>query len=85
MNCTKDFLPADIQTQFAASGELIRNSYNSFHQLRDLAEQVASSAIGSAADLLMFGKELSALGSDPTPLPSWATLNSSAWGPFNRR
>ncbi|XP_070340183.1 sorting nexin-8 isoform X4 [Equus asinus] len=84
MNCklatrAKDFLPADIQTQFAISRELIRNIYNSFYKLRDRAERIASRAIDNAADLLIFGKELSALGSDTTPLPSWATLNSSAW------
>ncbi|XP_019278006.1 sorting nexin-8 isoform X3 [Panthera pardus] len=76
----KDFLPADIQTQFAVSRELIRNIYNSFHKLRDRAERIASRAIDNAADLLIFGKELSALGSDTTPLPSWATLHSSTWG-----
>ncbi|XP_028905416.1 sorting nexin-8 isoform X2 [Ornithorhynchus anatinus] len=76
----KDFLPADIQAQFAASRELIRNIYNSFYKLRDRAERIASRAIDNAADLLIFGKELSALGSDTTPLPSWATLNNSTWG-----
>ncbi|KAB0403457.1 hypothetical protein E2I00_001906 [Balaenoptera physalus] len=94
MNCklaarAKDFLPADIQTQFAISRELIRNIYNSFHKLRDRAERMVSRAIDNAADLLIFGKELrqvtlvgsmGALGSDTTPLPSWATLNSSTWG-----
>ncbi|XP_021564467.1 sorting nexin-8 [Carlito syrichta] len=85
LNCklaprAKDFLPADIQTQFAMSRELIRNIYNSFYKLRDRAERIASRAIDNAADLLIFGKELSALGSDTTPLPSWATLNSSTWG-----
>ncbi|XP_057343440.1 sorting nexin-8 isoform X3 [Manis pentadactyla] len=84
MNCklamqAKDFLPADIQTQFAVSRELIRNIYNSFYKLRDRAERIASRAIDNAADLLIFGKELSALGSDTTPLPSWAPLSSSTW------
>ncbi|KAL6082663.1 hypothetical protein STEG23_005863, partial [Scotinomys teguina] len=76
----KDFLPADIQTQFAMSRELIRNVYNSFYKLRDRAERIASRAIDNAADLLIFGKELSALGSDTTPLPSWAALHLSTWG-----
>ncbi|KAJ8792720.1 hypothetical protein J1605_019540 [Eschrichtius robustus] len=63
MNCklaarAKDFLPADIQTQFAISRELIRNIYNSFHKLRDRAERMVSRAIDNAADLLIFGKEL---------------------------
>ncbi|XP_021503228.1 sorting nexin-8 [Meriones unguiculatus] len=76
----KDFLPADIQTQFAMSRELIRNVYNSFYKLRDRAERIAARAIDNAADLLIFGKELSALGSDTTPLPSWAALHLSTWG-----
>ncbi|XP_060138499.1 sorting nexin-8 isoform X3 [Zootoca vivipara] len=76
----KDFLPPDIQVQFAASRELIRNIYNSFYKLRDRTEKIASRAIDNASDLLLFGKELSALGSDTTPLPSWASLNNSAWG-----
>ncbi|XP_047389097.1 sorting nexin-8 isoform X1 [Sciurus carolinensis] len=85
MNCklaarAKDFLPSDIQTQFAVSRELIRNIYNSFYKLRDRAERIASRAIDNAADLLIFGKELSALGSDTTPLPSWAALHLSTWG-----
>ncbi|KAK2106737.1 sorting nexin, partial [Saguinus oedipus] len=48
--------------------------------LRDRAEWNASRAIDNMADLLIFGKELSAIGSDATPLPSWAALNSSMWG-----
>ncbi|KAG8509947.1 Sorting nexin-8 [Galemys pyrenaicus] len=63
MNCklatrAKDFLPADVQAQFAISRELIRNIYNSFYKLRDRAERIASRAIDNAADLLIFGKEL---------------------------
>ncbi|XP_006889797.1 PREDICTED: sorting nexin-8 [Elephantulus edwardii] len=80
----KDLLPADIQAQFAASRELVRNMYNSFSKLRDRAERMASRAIDHAADLLIFGKELRqvtlALGSDTTPLPPWAALSSSTWG-----
>ncbi|ETE58585.1 Sorting nexin-8, partial [Ophiophagus hannah] len=75
-----EYLPTDIQIQFAASRELIRNIYNSFYKLRDRTERIASRAVDNASDLLLFGKELSALGSDTTPLPSWAALNHSAWG-----
>ena len=85
MNCelaarAKDFLPADIQTRFAMSRELIRNISNSFHKLRDRAERMVSRTIDNAADLLIFGKELRALGSDTIPLPSWASPNSGTWG-----
>ncbi|KAK7806511.1 hypothetical protein U0070_017503 [Myodes glareolus] len=77
----KDFLPADIQTQFAMSRELIRNVYNSFYKLRDRAERIATRAIDNAADLLIFGKELRHVAcSDTTPLPSWAALHLSTWG-----
>uniref|UniRef100_A0A2K5RFD8 PX domain-containing protein n=1 Tax=Cebus imitator TaxID=2715852 RepID=A0A2K5RFD8_CEBIM len=76
----QDVFPADIQAQFAISRELIRNTYNSFHKLRDRAERITWRAIHKAADLLIFGKEQSATGSDTTPLPSWAALNSSTWG-----
>ncbi|XP_070617460.1 sorting nexin-8 [Erythrolamprus reginae] len=76
----KEYLPTDIQIQFGASRELIRNIYNSFYKLRDRTERIASRAVDNASDLLLFGKELSALGSDTTPLPSWAALNHSAWG-----
>lgn len=62
------------------SRELIRNIYNSFYKIRDRTERIATRAIDNAADLLIFGKELSALGSDTTPLPSWTTLSSSTWG-----
>ncbi|XP_075383714.1 sorting nexin-8 isoform X3 [Tenrec ecaudatus] len=68
------------KAQFAASRELVRSVYNSFYKLRDRAERIASRAIDNAADLLMFGKELSALGSDTTPLPPWAALSSNTWG-----
>lgn len=69
----QDFLPADIQTQFAVSRELIRNIYNSFHKLRDRAERIASRAIDNAADLLIFGKELRQVAQ---PVPQ----GSARWG-----
>ncbi|KAJ6640474.1 hypothetical protein lerEdw1_013701 [Lerista edwardsae] len=72
----KDFLPADIQVQFAASRELIRNIYNSFYKLRDRAEKIAARADRNG----LTSSSHSALGSDTTPLPSWAALNNSTWG-----
>ncbi|KAK2102530.1 sorting nexin [Saguinus oedipus] len=88
MNCklgtrAKDFIPADIQAQFAISWKLTQNIYSSFHKLRDRTERIASRAIDNAADLI-FRKELSAIGSDTTSLPSWAALNSSTWGPLKQ-
>ncbi|GCB83941.1 hypothetical protein scyTo_0024517, partial [Scyliorhinus torazame] len=54
----KELLPPDIQAQFVASRELIRNLYNSFHKLRDRAERMANRSAENATDLLLFGKEL---------------------------
>uniref|UniRef100_A0A8C2ZDI9 Sorting nexin 8a n=1 Tax=Cyclopterus lumpus TaxID=8103 RepID=A0A8C2ZDI9_CYCLU len=75
----KEYLPADIQAQFSASRELIRNIHNSFQKLRDRAEKMAERSKENATDLLMFGRELSTLGSDASPLPSLAS-SQSTWG-----
>ncbi|XP_030646104.1 sorting nexin-8a [Chanos chanos] len=75
----KEYLPGDIQTQFASSRELIKNIHNSFQKLRDRAEKMAERSKENATDLLLFGKELSTLGSDTTPLPSLASSTNS-WG-----
>uniref|UniRef100_A0A668ACZ4 Sorting nexin 8a n=1 Tax=Myripristis murdjan TaxID=586833 RepID=A0A668ACZ4_9TELE len=75
----KEYLPTDIQVQFSTSRELIRNIHNSFHKLRDRAEKMAERSKENAADLLMFGRELSTLGSDTLPIPSLAS-SQGAWG-----
>ncbi|KAJ3600968.1 hypothetical protein NHX12_031941 [Muraenolepis orangiensis] len=83
----KEYLPTDVQNQFSASKELIRNIHNSFHKLRDRAEKMAERSKENATDLLMFGRELSMLGSDASSIPSlassqctWATLRKSLKG-----
>ncbi|XP_028669755.1 sorting nexin-8a isoform X2 [Erpetoichthys calabaricus] len=76
----KEYLPPDIQAQFSASRELIRNIFNSFQKLRDRAERMAIRSVENATDLMMFGKELSALGSDTISVPYWATTNNNTWG-----
>ncbi|XP_034567737.1 sorting nexin-8a isoform X2 [Notolabrus celidotus] len=75
----KEYLPADIQAQFSTSRELIRNIHNSFNKLRDRAEKMAERSKENATDLLMFGRELSSLGSDSSSLPSLAS-SQSTWG-----
>ncbi|XP_053349285.1 sorting nexin-8a [Clarias gariepinus] len=70
----KDYLPSDIQALFTTCRELIRNIHNSFQKLRDRAERMAERSKENSTDLLMFGKELSTLGCDPSPVP---VLNSS--------
>ncbi|XP_015215263.1 sorting nexin-8a isoform X2 [Lepisosteus oculatus] len=75
----KEHLPADIQAQFAVSRELIRNISSSFQRLRDRAERMAVRSIENATDLLMFGRDLSALGSDSAPVPKLGSA-SNTWG-----
>ncbi|XP_063041417.1 sorting nexin-8a isoform X2 [Engraulis encrasicolus] len=75
----KEYLPADIQAQFASSRQLIRNIHSSFQKLRDRAETMAARSKENATDLLMFGKELSTLGTDSAPLPPLAS-SQSTWG-----
>ncbi|KAJ8391874.1 hypothetical protein AAFF_G00084900 [Aldrovandia affinis] len=72
----KEYLPADIQAQFASSRELIRNILNSFHKLRDRAEKMAERSKENATDLLMFGRELRHVYSNST----WGTLRQSLKG-----
>ncbi|XP_077591265.1 sorting nexin-8a [Stigmatopora nigra] len=74
----KEYLPADIQAQFAASRELIKNIHNSFSRLREKAEKIAERSKGNASDLLMFGNELGTLGSE-TFLPPLAS-SQNTWG-----
>ncbi|KAM8823936.1 sorting nexin-8a isoform 1-T2 [Synchiropus picturatus] len=75
----KEYLPADIQAQFSASRELIKSVHNSFSKLRERAEKIAERSKENASDLLMFGRELSTLGSDTLSLPSLAS-SQSGWG-----
>ncbi|XP_054616625.1 sorting nexin-8a isoform X2 [Dunckerocampus dactyliophorus] len=75
----KDYLPTDIQTQFSQSRELIKNIYNSFYKLRERAEKMAERSKGNASDLLLFGRELSLLGSATSFLPPLAS-SQSTWG-----
>uniref|UniRef100_A0A8C9W2S6 Sorting nexin 8a n=1 Tax=Scleropages formosus TaxID=113540 RepID=A0A8C9W2S6_SCLFO len=75
----KEYLPGDIQAQFSACRELIRNISSSFQKLRDLAERMAIRSHENAADLLAFGRELSILGSDTAPVPALVS-EKSTWG-----
>nr|XP_057906185.1 sorting nexin-8a isoform X2 [Doryrhamphus excisus] len=77
----KDYLPADIQNQFSQSRELIKNIYNSIYKLREQAEKMAERSKGNASDLLLFGRELSTLGSETLFLPPLAS-SQSTWGPM---
>ncbi|XP_056143911.1 sorting nexin-8a [Lampris incognitus] len=79
----KEYLPTEIQLQFSTSRELIKNIHNSFLKLRDRAERMAERSKENATDLLMFGRELSTLGSDASPIPSLASSRST-WGTLHQ-
>ncbi|KAG5832263.1 hypothetical protein ANANG_G00289230 [Anguilla anguilla] len=83
----KDFLPTDVQGQFASSRELIRNIFSSFHKLRGRVERVCERSRETSADLQVFGKELSTMGSGTSSVPSpagghcsWGTIQQSLKG-----
>ncbi|XP_066545604.1 sorting nexin-8a isoform X1 [Amia ocellicauda] len=73
----KEYLPADIQVQFSTSRELIYKILSSFHKLRDHADRMATRSADNATDLLLFGRELSTLGSDALPVPSLTSTNNT--------
>ncbi|KAJ8389663.1 hypothetical protein AAFF_G00115390 [Aldrovandia affinis] len=79
----KDYLPADVQAQFASSRELIRSVLCSFHKLRDRVERMAERSKANATDLLMFGKELSMMSSDGPPVAPLASAQS-LWGTLQK-
>ncbi|XP_076865329.1 sorting nexin-8a isoform X2 [Brachyhypopomus gauderio] len=74
----KDYLPADIQSLFSASRELIRNVHTSFQKLRDRADRMAERSKENSTDLLVLGKELGVLGLDSSPVPA-LDLSGSSW------
>ncbi|XP_052401373.1 sorting nexin-8-like isoform X8 [Carassius gibelio] len=74
----KVYLPEEIHTEAAANREVIANIHSSFNKLRDVAERMAQRSRENSTDLLMFGKDLSELGSDTSDLPMSPTM-SKAW------
>nr|XP_002127832.1 sorting nexin-8 [Ciona intestinalis] len=70
---TKDLVPPETQTEFAASKEHIRQITTHVVKLRDMATRISERSKGNAADILGFGKELIAIGNDGTTASAWAT------------
>ncbi|XP_030634909.1 sorting nexin-8 [Chanos chanos] len=63
--------PDDIHAQTASSREVVENLLASFHRLRNMVERMAQRSRENSTDLLMFGKDLSSLGSETShPPPS---------------
>ncbi|XP_060594865.1 sorting nexin-8-like [Ruditapes philippinarum] len=75
----KDLVPMDTQTQISNSKEHIKMLYNSLSKLKDITERMVLRATGYASDMLQFGRELSAMSNDATPVSSWATGSNQTW------
>ncbi|XP_071765484.2 sorting nexin-8-like [Centroberyx gerrardi] len=65
----KEYLPTDIQIQITSNREFIGNILSSFQRLRDRLDRMNQRSHDHAADLVLFSKELSVLGCDPSPVP----------------
>ncbi|XP_041364313.1 sorting nexin-8-like [Gigantopelta aegis] len=75
----KDLVPMDTQTQLSNSKEHIRVLYNSVLKMKDIAERMVQRAVGFASDMAQFGRELSSMSNDSTPVSSWATGTNDTW------
>ncbi|XP_052762656.1 sorting nexin-8-like [Mya arenaria] len=75
----KDLVPMDTQTQLGNSKDHIKMLYNSLSKLKDICERMVLRSTNYASDMLQFGKELSAMSNDSTPVSSWATGSNESW------
>lgn len=83
----KRFMPDDIQAQTATNREFICGMLSSFHKLRDVTERMSRRSRENSSDLIRFGKDLRALGSDKAQpahvamaAPSWQSHRQSIQG-----
>ncbi|XP_013391524.1 sorting nexin-8-like isoform X2 [Lingula anatina] len=75
----KDIVPMDTQVQLSHSKQHIYLLYSSVNKLIDVTERMVLRSTQEAGDMLHFGKELSALSSDDTPVSPWATGTNDTW------
>ncbi|CAH1794267.1 unnamed protein product, partial [Owenia fusiformis] len=75
----KDMVPVDTQLQFGNSKQHLRILFDSITKLKEVAERMVLYTQGFASDMLKFGKELSILAADQTPISMWATGNNTTW------
>ncbi|KAL4240652.1 sorting nexin [Mactra antiquata] len=75
----KELVPMDTQTQIGNSKEHIKMLFNSLSKLKDITERMVLRSTSYASDMLQFGRELSAMSNDSTPVSSWATGSNSTW------
>ncbi|XP_059174908.1 sorting nexin-8-like [Physella acuta] len=75
----KDLVPLDTQQQLGTSKEHIRVVYESICKLKEIAEGMVIRSTTFATDMLQFGRQLSILSMDSTPITTWATGTSHTW------
>ncbi|CAH1277511.1 sorting nexin-8-like [Branchiostoma lanceolatum] len=75
----KDLVPMDTQVQFSNSRDFIRILFNSIAHIKGVSDRMVARSTGLAADMLIFGKELSVLANDPPALSSWACGTIDTW------
>ncbi|KAL2086624.1 hypothetical protein ACEWY4_017683 [Coilia grayii] len=73
----KRFMPDDIKTQTEANREFICKIVSSFHKLRNVTERMSQRSHENSRDLIMFGKDLRALGSEKAQPPQVAAAAPS--------
>ncbi|KAL8593278.1 hypothetical protein ACOMHN_009931 [Nucella lapillus] len=75
----KDLVPLDTQAQLANSKEHIRMLTDTVTRMKDIAEHLVIRSTGQATDMVHFGRQLSIMSGDTTPLTAWATGTNSSW------
>eukprot|EP00058_Branchiostoma_floridae_P009928 XP_002595416.1 hypothetical protein BRAFLDRAFT_119029 [Branchiostoma floridae] len=75
----KDLVPMDTQVQFSNSRDFIRILFNSISHIKGVSDRMVARSTGLAADMLIFGKELSVMANDPPALSSWSCGSIDTW------
>lgn len=80
----KDLVPMDTQMQISNSKQHLGVLHNSVTRLKEISERMVARSTGYAIDMLQFGKELSSLGNNETPISAWASGTCETWGHLKR-
>ncbi|PVD39364.1 hypothetical protein C0Q70_01994 [Pomacea canaliculata] len=80
----KDLVPMDTQTQLSNSKDHVRMLYDNVSKMKEIAEHMVVRSTGFATDMLTFGRQLSYMSVDATPLTAWATGTNDTWHPLQK-
>ncbi|XP_076443374.1 sorting nexin-8-like [Babylonia areolata] len=75
----KELVPLDTQTQLANSKEHVRMLTDTVSRMKEIAEHMVIRSTGFATDMVIFGRQLSIMSLDATPLTPWATGANESW------